>query len=583
MTATALIKFTQDALIGVDGEVLVGTTGSTVNVFNSSNTDVQSWQIDLLYTPPDSSVSVSIPLAFDNNNDTPTATFIPDVRGSYRLQLKVWGVPNRVGTPDVDIRNFCVPGNLGFIIPPYQKDPDPLPSLASGLPGAKPNEMNINGHEFGWLGSNLDSMLFDFMDNIPFFVTGVVYATGPSTDQAIALYNGTSGQVIEDSGVTISSVISSATTAATSAAIAAILPINLGGGGSEVTGTLPAGNQASQAMGGDCSGTTGSCTVGKLKGTSIGSVGGALTTGAVLRVTGPASADYGQVDLADSNAVTGTLPAAHQDPQSMGGDCSGTTSSCTVGKVNGTTYPAGGALTTGQVPRVTGVASVAYGALDLANTSATTGLLPRTSVADPSVVTLTGASNTLDITHWKKVLLVNNATATTLTVPTNASVAFPIGTEIPLFQYGAGQVTIAAAGGVTIRTPDVLVTWAQYAAARLRKIGTDEWEFISFVPGVRAPITANASRDFALSDMVGKIMSGNVTLTVRLDATVNFPIGTTIEGICTATQTSFAAEGGVTLNVASSFVAKARVTGSQWSLYKSAANTWWLTGDLDFS
>jgi hypothetical protein len=52
----------------------------------------------------------------------------------------------------------------------------------------------------------------------------------------------------------------------------------------------------------------------------------------------------------------------------------------TVAKVNGATYPAGGALTTGTIPRVTGAAAVAYGALDLANASAVTGILPAANI-----------------------------------------------------------------------------------------------------------------------------------------------------------------------------------------------------------
>jgi hypothetical protein len=67
------------------------------------------------------------------------------------------------------------------------------------------------------------------------------------------------------------------------------------------------------SMGGDCSGTTASCTVSKINGTTVTSAGGALVTGAVLRATGASTCDYGTVDLANTNAVSGILAAANVD------------------------------------------------------------------------------------------------------------------------------------------------------------------------------------------------------------------------------------------------------------------------------
>lgn len=69
-----------------------------------------------------------------------------------------------------------------------------------------------------------------------------------------------------------------------------------------------------------------------------------------------------------------------------------------------------------------------------------------------------------------------SATAVTLTVPANASEPFyGVGSTIEVVQYGAGQVTIAAASGVTIRTAASYTTRAQYSSVTLRKIGSDEW------------------------------------------------------------------------------------------------------------
>ncbi len=71
----------------------------------------------------------------------------------------------------------------------------------------------------------------------------------------------------------------------------------------------------------------------------------------------------------------------------------------------------------------------------------------------------------------------NRATAQTLTIKLHATQAYPVGVQIPLTQIGAGQVTVAAEGGVTLRK-DVLYTAkmrAQYAKALLEQLDTDVW------------------------------------------------------------------------------------------------------------
>jgi hypothetical protein len=88
----------------------------------------------------------------------------------------------------------------------------------------------------------------------------------------------------------------------------------------------------------------------------------------------------------------------------------------------------------------------------------------------------TGTTYTLVIGDASTLVTMSNASANTLTVPTNASVAFSVGTQIPVSQKGAGQTTIAAAGGVTINSAGGLLNiGAQYATVALVKIATDTW------------------------------------------------------------------------------------------------------------
>lgn len=84
-------------------------------------------------------------------------------------------------------------------------------------------------------------------------------------------------------------------------------------------------------------------------------------------------------------------------------------------------------------------------------------------------------SYTLVLSDKSKAVEMNNAAANTVNIPTNASVAFPVGTVIEVFQAGAGQTTVAALSGVTLRAPDGAKLAKQYASASLRKRATDEW------------------------------------------------------------------------------------------------------------
>jgi hypothetical protein len=86
------------------------------------------------------------------------------------------------------------------------------------------------------------------------------------------------------------------------------------------------------------------------------------------------------------------------------------------------------------------------------------------------------ASYTLVLADANKLVELNVATANTLTVPLNSSVAFPIGTQILISQYGAGACTITAASGVTLRSESAkLKTNGQYSGATLVKIADNEW------------------------------------------------------------------------------------------------------------
>ncbi len=91
-------------------------------------------------------------------------------------------------------------------------------------------------------------------------------------------------------------------------------------------------------------------------------------------------------------------------------------------------------------------------------------------------VSVSTTTKTFALTDADTFQLCSNGSTQTLTVDTNTNVAFPVDTEIDLFQQGAGQVVIAAAGGVTIQSVNSnLKIAAQYTGATLKKVDTDTW------------------------------------------------------------------------------------------------------------
>jgi hypothetical protein len=85
------------------------------------------------------------------------------------------------------------------------------------------------------------------------------------------------------------------------------------------------------------------------------------------------------------------------------------------------------------------------------------------------------ASYVLVLSDQSKIVEMGVASGNTLTVPTNTSVPFPVGTSIIVIQTGAGQTTITPSGGVTINGTPGLKLRTQWSSATLIKRATDTW------------------------------------------------------------------------------------------------------------
>jgi hypothetical protein len=115
-------------------------------------------------------------------------------------------------------------------------------------------------------------------------------------------------------------------------------------------------------------------------------------------------------------------------------------------------------------------------------TAATYNSLPTFTIGSAQTADYTAVS----ADQYQALQLMNKATAIAFKLPTNASVAFPVGTAITVLNIGAGTCTISAvtpatttvlSAGATAASP----TLAQYKSAVCIKTGTDTWYVVGAV------------------------------------------------------------------------------------------------------
>jgi len=111
------------------------------------------------------------------------------------------------------------------------------------------------------------------------------------------------------------------------------------------------------------------------------------------------------------------------------------------------------------------------------NTSAK--VLPEQASVETVVKT---GSYTLVLADAGRRVKFTNTGVATLTIPTNAAVVFPVGTEILVTRYGSGAVTIAGASGVTLHSMGEARGIAErYVTVLLKKEAADEWSLWGYL------------------------------------------------------------------------------------------------------
>ncbi|MCZ4222515.1 hypothetical protein [Pedobacter rhodius] len=126
-------------------------------------------------------------------------------------------------------------------------------------------------------------------------------------------------------------------------------------------------------------------------------------------------------------------------------------------------------------PTLTGTPTAPTAASGTNTTQLATTAYVQTALSTVNINTQT-ANYTLVLADAGKFVQQNVSSANNVTVPANASVAFPVGTQILLRQMGSGQVTVVAASGVTLQSADnALKSRVQFAPITLIKVATNTW------------------------------------------------------------------------------------------------------------
>jgi hypothetical protein len=199
----------------------------------------------------------------------------------------------------------------------------------------------------------------------------------------------------------------------------------------------------------------------------------APTAAAATNTTQIATTAYVRGEVAALvNSATSTLDTLGEIATALGNDAN---LSSTLTTAIALKAPLASPTFTGTVtaPAITATALITASASGLAFTDGTQtkeGVPSRTPIIQKT------ASYTLTATTERDSLIeVASASGTTITIPTNSAVAYPVGTSIDILQTSTGQVTIAGDTGVTVNATPGLKLRTQWSSATLFKRATNTW------------------------------------------------------------------------------------------------------------
>jgi hypothetical protein len=192
-----------------------------------------------------------------------------------------------------------------------------------------------------------------------------------------------------------------------------------------------------------------------------------------------------------------TIAAAGENSLSIGTVTSGTAASATItgsapSQVLNLVLPKGDAGSTGatgpsnslSIGTVTAGTAASATITGSAPSQSLSLVLPRGDKGDtgatgtfgtPQDINAVTSAYTLVIGDAGKLVTVSSSSSETVTVPENASVAFPVGTHIDIARLGVGAVTVDGDAGVAVNATPGRRLRAAYSTGTLIKLGTNTW------------------------------------------------------------------------------------------------------------
>jgi hypothetical protein len=130
----------------------------------------------------------------------------------------------------------------------------------------------------------------------------------------------------------------------------------------------------------------------------------------------------------------------------------------------------GATISVVDAPTFSGAVTASSGVVFSDGTQTKEGVPSRTPI-----IKKTESYTLSDLGERDDLIEINSSSATTLTIPADSTLNFPIGTSMDILQTSTGQITIAGANGVTVNATPGLNLRTQWSSATLFKRAANTW------------------------------------------------------------------------------------------------------------